>query len=122
MKRFLYLVQSRARWVEKFKILESEDSDCIIATYDEKVEQDNCIYIPQTQWPQGRNALHAAAQNRPQQYAYYIFLDDDLEFVRGDYRLFEQEVLHAQADFAVPVYTNRLEVKKISFNVSVSLL
>ena len=112
MKQFLYLVQSRIKCLEDQKILESDNSDCIVATFEKKIHQENFIYVPNTIWTEGRNALYEEALKRKDQYEYFVFLDDDIVFERGSFRVFENEVLHIQADFAMPVYLNHPFIQK----------
>ena len=103
MKQFLYLVQSRIRLLENHTILESDNSDYLCATFEKKVDQENFIYVPNTIWTEGRNALYEEALKRKDQYEYFVFLDDDIVFQRGSFRVFETEVSHIQADFAMPI-------------------
>ena len=105
MKQFLYLVQSRIKCLEDQKILESDNSDYIVATFEKKIDQENFIYVPNSTWTEGRNALYEEALKRKDQYEYFVFLDDDVTFKRGSFRVFETEVSHIQADCAVPVFT-----------------
>ena len=103
-KQFLYLVQSRIEFIDNYKDLHSHNSDCVILTFEKKIHREHCIYLPDSNWTEGRNALIEYAKQLPHTYQYYIFLDDDLEFVLGNFRKFEQEVLTVQADLAIPVY------------------
>ena len=112
MKQFLYLVQSRIRLLENHTILESDNSDYIVATFKKKIDRENFIYVPNTIWTEGRNALYAEALKRKDDYEYFVFLDDDIVFERGSFRVFENEVLHIQADFAMPVYLTHPFIKK----------
>ena len=112
MKQFLYLVQSRIKCLEDQKILESDNSDCIVATFEKKIDRENFIYVPNTIWTEGRNALYAEALKRKDDYEYFVFLDDDIVFERGNFRVFENEVLHIQADFAMPAYFTHKLVKQ----------
>ena len=112
MKQFLYLVQSRIRFLENHTILESDNSDYLCATYEKKIDRENFIYVPNTIWTEGRNALYEEVMKRKDHYEYFVFLDDDIVFERGSFRVFENEVLHIQADFAMPVYLNHPFIKK----------
>ena len=103
-KQFLYLVQSRIELIDNYKDLHSHNSDCVILTFEKKIHREHCIYLPDSNWTEGRNALVEYAKQLPHTYQYYIFLDDDLQFALGNFRKFEQEVLTVQADFAIPVY------------------
>ena len=112
MKQFLYLVQSRIKCLEDQKILESDNSDYLCATFEKKIDRENFIYVPNTIWTEGRNALYAEALKRKDDYEYFVFLDDDIVFERGNFRVFENEVLHIQADFAMPLYIQHPDLKK----------
>ena len=112
MKQFLYLVQSRIKCLEDQKILESDNSDYIVATFEKKIDRENFIYVPNTIWTEGRNALYEEALKRKDQYEYFVFLDDDVTFHRGSFRVFENEVLATQADFAMPAFLPHSLIKR----------
>lgn len=101
-KHFLYLVQSRIKNLDRYPELESDDADVIFATFEKKIDKPNYIYIPNTVWAEGRNALTNAARKLPHQYQYYILLDDDLVFINGSFKEFEQTVLAIEPDFSSP--------------------
>ena len=112
MKQFLYLVQSRIGLLENHTILESDNSDYLCATFEKKIDRENFIYVPNTIWTEGRNILYEEAMKRKDHYEYFVFLDDDIVFERGSFRVFENEVLHIQADFAMPVYLTHPFIQK----------
>eukprot|EP01006_Ploeotia_vitrea_P031782 TRINITY_DN64092_c0_g1_i2.p1 TRINITY_DN64092_c0_g1~~TRINITY_DN64092_c0_g1_i2.p1 ORF type:complete len:311 (-),score=1.57 TRINITY_DN64092_c0_g1_i2:215-1147(-) len=45
-----------------------------------------CIFLPNSTWTEGRNALLLLAKSVPQKYTYYTFLDDDVTFTRQQYK------------------------------------
>ncbi len=115
MKKFLYLVQSRYEDAEKHLPLKSPDADVLIYTFDKPVNRDGFIYKPNTSWAEGRNILIEAAKKIKYQYKYYIFLDDDIAFVKGSFKEFESEVLKLSPDFCTPFYCkpHTLKAQKI---------
>ena len=57
MKIFLYMIQSRIKFLENHKVLQTDDSDVLILTFEEKIDKENFIYAPNTTWEEGRNKL-----------------------------------------------------------------
>ncbi len=119
MKPFLYLVQGRLQSLkryqnlEKYQSLESESSDVMYLTFEEKVDKPNYLYAPNTCWARGRDCLIEAAKKLDRRYEYYIMIDDDVGFVgENGFRKFEEEVLEAKPDFAVPIYLSNEVVKR----------
>lgn len=102
MDRFLYLVQSAGRLPESYASIASAQSDLLQLTWKEPLE--GAIYYPKSTWTQGRNRLLAEAMRRPQQYLYYIFLDDDVLFEKGSWRSFEEALLKYQPAIASPYF------------------
>lgn len=100
-KQFLYLVQSAAQLPAHYEALQSAQSDRIILTWKEEVE--GAIYFPKSTWTQGRNRLLQEALEQPD-YLYYIFLDDDVVFEKGDWRTFEDSLLKYEPAIATPYY------------------
>ncbi len=98
-KPFLYLVQSAGKLPELYNDLQSERSDVLSLTWKEKVE--GAIYFPKSSWTEGRNRLYEESVKNPS-YLYYIFLDDDVEFSKGSWRDFEDELLKYNPAIAVP--------------------
>ncbi len=111
-KQFLYLVQSRLDRLEYHKVLESENSDYIVGTFEKKIDLPNAIYIPNTVWEQGRNALYEEALRISGDYEYFIFLDDDVLFKKGSFREFEKEVLEGKPDFCIPLYYSNILIRR----------
>lgn len=101
-KPFLYLVQGRGRLPAHYTELESDRSDVIHLTWGEPVGE--AIYHPGSTWAEGRNRLLEEALVRPERPLYYILLDDDVEFEKGGWRLFEDELLTYRPAVAAPFY------------------
>lgn len=89
-KRFAYLVQGRADLVASFSVLHGDSSDLFFLTYDEALEIPSAgsIFDPNVSWAEGRNNLLGLA--RENDYEYFIFLDDDVQFTNGNYGEFER--------------------------------
>lgn len=117
-KQFLYLVQSRIKHLDNYLDIESDDSDALFATFEKQIDQPNYIYIPNTVWAEGRNALVDTAKKLPQKYHYYILLDDDIEFATGNFREFEQAILSSRPDFATPNYLLNASFYKYYNNIN----
>ena len=89
-KNIVYLIQGQAGLVTNFDYLTSQEhSDVIFLTYDSKIDQ--AIFYPDSTWAEGRNRLLQKALEKGE-YLYYIFLDDDLKFIDGDFQLFEKQL------------------------------
>ena len=102
MGTFLYLVQGKAELVKRFLSLrDRDDVDAIFLTYDQQL--DGAVFLPNSTWAQGRNVLLGEAMQRDEPH-YYIFLDDDVSFVRGDFPLFERQLLRLNPAAAMPVF------------------
>lgn len=101
-KPFLYLVQGKRTLPDHYAELVSPRSDMIQLTWGEPVE--GAIYFPKSTWTEGRNRLLQEALARPEKPLYYIFLDDDIVFEEGGWRLFEEGLLTYRPAIAVPGY------------------
>ncbi len=102
MKSFIYLVQGSAVRIDRYLPLrERPDADAVFLTYDQ--EREGCIYFPGSTWASGRNRLLAEAQKRGS-YLYFIFMDDDVEFMRGGYDEFESLLMQLRPAAATPVF------------------
>ncbi len=101
-KRFPYLVQSRGVLPEVYDSIVNDDADMLRLTF--KSEIDGAIFFPKSSWTEGRNRLLSAAAERGGNYLYYIFLDEDVSFAKGDWRTFEQTLLKFQPAVATPFY------------------
>ena len=112
MKNFIYLVQGKSELVAKYTDLENrENADAIFLTYDEQIE--NAIYFPDSSWSEGRNLLLKKAREKGN-YLYYIFCDDDIEFVIGGWDQFEDNLLRHKPAIGYPVF-HKTRHTKISF-------
>lgn len=98
-KRFLYMTQSPTHF--RYGGIECDDSDILYLTW--KSEAEGSIFLPNSTWTEGRNALLRAAKALPNKYLYYIFMDDDISITDQDggaiphpYRQFEEFLLKCQ--------------------------
>lgn len=99
-KAFVYLVQARGELPEHYSAIECARADLIRLTWKDKL--DGAIYFPNSTWTEGRNRLLGEAIGRERRYLYYIFLDEDIVFERGDWRLFEEYLLKYRPAAAAP--------------------
>jgi hypothetical protein len=90
-KNFLYLVQTDGNLPSHYADIPNENADILYLSYKEPIE--GYIHFPNSTWTTGRNRLLEEARNSKHQYLYYIFLDDDLEFIQGNWRYFEEMLL-----------------------------
>ena len=105
-QKFIYLIQGESRLISNFSALMSrKDIDVIYQTYDKPVE--NAIYFQGSTWGEGRNALLEKALESQKKYEYYIFLDDDVRFVTGDFERFEKQLIKYEPTVAVPVFEKK---------------
>jgi hypothetical protein len=100
MEKFLYLVQSAGRLPDLYRAIPCQRADLIQLTFEEEI--DDAIHLPRSSWTQRRNRLLADAAARGEQYLYYIFLDEGVSFVRGDWRQFEDSLLRYRPAIATP--------------------
>jgi hypothetical protein len=104
MKEIIYLIQGQAKFVKNYADLFSrKDVDTIVLTYDEQFT--DTIFYPNSTWGEGRNKLLLEALLRKEKYNYYIFLDDDISFQKGNFKLFEDLLLKYRPAIAVPVFS-----------------
>ena len=109
MKPFIYLIQGQRKLIQSYSWLRANRKDDIIClTYDEPC--DGAIFYPNSTWAQGRNRLLTEARKQDE-YLYYIFCDDDIEFKKGSWKKFEENLLKYRPGIAVPVF------QKTFFNV-----
>lgn len=99
-KKFLYLVQGKGRLPDSYSTIEGEQADLIHLSWKDQI--DGAIYFPNSTWTEGRNKLLEEALKRNEPYLYYIFLDDDVVFEKGDWRTFEQALLKYEPAAATP--------------------
>jgi hypothetical protein len=101
MKDFIYLVQGKAELLSNYvHLLDRPKADVIFLTYDRPI--DRGIFFPNSTWAQGRNKLLEAALNEGE-YLYYVFCDDDIKFIKGNWDIFENQILKYKPAIAVPV-------------------
>jgi len=101
MKDFIYLVQGKSELIRNyFHLLDNPNSEAIFLTYDRPIEE--AIFFPNSTWAQGRNKLLEAALSKGD-YLYYIFCDDDINFIRGSWDTFEKQLLKYKPAIAVPI-------------------
>lgn len=110
MKKFLYLIQGRKRNVLKYNYIHSDNSDIITLTFDEPIKPDEFLstlnlYYPDSTWAEGRNKQLEVAKGLYTKYLYYIFIDDDVHFIKGSFNEFEQYLLKYEPAIGVPLLT-----------------
>ena len=86
---------------EYLHLRERPGADAVFLTYDR--EREGCIFFPNSTFMQGRNRMLAEARKLGD-YRYFIFMDDDVEFVRGGYGEFESLLLQLRPAIGVPVF------------------
>ena len=96
---------------EYLHLRERPGADAVFLTYD--CEREGCIFFPNSTFMQGRNRMLAEAR-RLGDYRYFIFMDDDVEFVRGGYDEFESLLLQLRPAIGFPVF-GRLRDAVIGF-------
>jgi len=74
MKKILYLVQAKAEIPLAYLSIRKK---IVLLSYLQKTAQTD-IFLPNSTWTEGRNALFNYVQKTD--YDYYVFLDEDLEF------------------------------------------
>jgi hypothetical protein len=102
MRKLVYLVQSAAGAPSSYQAIYSDRADLIQLTWKQPIE--GALFLPKSTWSQGRNRLLAEAMGRGESYLYYIFLDDDVVFERGDWRAFEDALLNYRPAIATPFF------------------
>ena len=112
MKNFVYLMQGTSdRIGEYLHLRERPGADAVFLTYDR--EREGCLFFPNSTFMQGRNRMLAEARKLGD-YRYFIFMDDDVEFVRGGYDEFESLLLQLRPAIGVPVF-NRTRNSVVGF-------
>ena len=103
-KRFLYLAQGPGAMPAHYDDIESADADFVYLTF--KNELPGAVFFPGSTWTTGRNRLLAEALQRVDNYEYFVFLDNDVSFIEGDWRVFERSVLALRPAIAAPYYAD----------------
>lgn len=121
MKDFLYLIQGRKKNVLKYSYLQNAKSDLITLTFDFKILDNELksisnIFLPKSSWAEGRNKQLELSKKLETKYLYYIFIDDDVEFVKGNFSDFEQRLMQNKPAIGIPLLaiiknTNRFNPK-----------
>lgn len=103
MRKLIYLIQGQAELIMNLMGLQERKDICVLyATYDKEI--DNAFFIPNSTWGEGRNFLLRKALEIKEKFQYYIFLDDDVRFIKGSFELFEYQLLKYKPAIAVPVF------------------
>ncbi len=103
MKNIIYLVQGESELIKNFvNLKERKDVNTLLLTYDQPL--DETIYLPNSTWAEGRNLLLKKALEMDIPFEYFIFLDDDVNFIQGDFKLFEDFLFKYSPAIAVPIF------------------
>ena len=102
------MVQGKAENIIKYRFLCKNNSDLFTLSYDHPLQPDivnwkSSTYLPKSSWAEGRNSLLEGVINSGLEYDYYIFLDDDVEFVTGSFSRFEELIELYRPSYAVPL-------------------
>jgi hypothetical protein len=102
MKRYIYLVQGQAHLVRKYEGLAlRKNADTLFLTYDKHL--DGALFFPESTWAEGRNILLNEAR-KSDDYEYYIFCDDDIEFEQGSWDEFEDHLRRYCPGIGIPIF------------------
>ena len=107
-KPFIYLLNSSHKNVKKYLGLVSDTSDLLVVTYDAPFEYEVDIafkrcFLPNSSPHDSRNKLYKMAKSLPEEYLYYIFIDDDVEFATGSWRRFQDRLLEYRPAIGHPL-------------------
>ena len=119
--QFLYLIQgSKSRVIHKIKT-DLDGKKYICLTWDEPIRDNRIqsIFLPNSSWAQGRNALILAAKLSQINFDYIVILDDDYEFLKGDFAQLEKYVSIFQPKIAVPLTEEIQATNRYVKNLSV---
>jgi hypothetical protein len=124
MKNFLYLIQGRKENVLKYSYLQNSNSDLFVCTFDVEIKNGELdffanFFYPQSTWAEGRNKQLEIAKNFRHKYLYYIFIDDDVVFVKGSFYDFEKLLLQHRPAVGVPLLT--IIKKSNKYNVKLNI-
>jgi hypothetical protein len=99
--RFLYLIQGKATNVSRYSWLNRESSRIYGLTYD--MPQSDFEYFPDSSFASGRNHLYQHALSCLDDFDYFIFIDDDVEFSRGSFDLMERNLALHSPSVGIPI-------------------
>ena len=101
--KLVYMVQTEADLPEVFyPLLHMPDVTVLHLSFRKQVP--GALYLPDSTWTEGRNALLAAARAMGQDFEYYVFCDDDLEFERGSFSVFNAQLAETRPAIGIPLY------------------
>ncbi len=115
MSKVIYLVQGQSKLIKNYFDLRNRiNVESIFLTFDQQI--DGALYYPDSTWGEGRNYLLEKALESYEHYQYYIFLDDDVTFLQGDYEIFEKQLVRYHPAVAVPVFVPKTRPTVMGFN------
>ncbi|MCF8359104.1 MAG: hypothetical protein K9H26_10120 [Prolixibacteraceae bacterium] len=99
----IYLFQGEANRLKSFFPLKKRNEvDTLFLSYDKKI--DGAFFLPDSTWAEGRNYLLEKAIEMNNSYYYFIFIDDDVSFLKGDFVKFEKALIKKKPAVGVPVF------------------
>jgi len=117
MKKFLYLVHGADTLIRNYDHLrDRKDAGLIQSTYNAPAE--GAHYFQGSTWAEGRNGLLEKAMELQEDYEYYIFMDDDVEFQKGGYDELEKQLMKLKPAVAVPVFVPKTTHTVLSIGTS----
>lgn len=112
------MIQGRADSINRFSFLNKQSSDVYLLTWD--VEREGYPFLPGSSWSEGRNYLLDKAKVSGD-YDYFIFCDEDVQFLEGGFELFEKMLLKHKPSLGMPVHPKTMSfqnlLKKFSIRV-----
>ena len=115
--KFLYLVHGADTLIRNYDHLKDRpDADLIQSTYNAPAE--GAHYFPGSTWAEGRNGLLKKALELEESYEYYIFMDDDIEFFKGGFDEFEEQLARLKPAVAVPVFVPKTARTVLGLGIS----
>jgi hypothetical protein len=117
VKPFVYLLQAQTDDILSSPLLQQiahDDADVHVLVWGRPSSHPSVLYLPNSSWAEGRNALFRRAYDPFRSYRYYVLLDDDVNLVhvndfgrnaRSPWRTFEAALLHFAPAIAVPFHT-----------------
>jgi hypothetical protein len=101
--RFAYLIQSEAALPPHFDALRANSHRRLFhLTFKEAVP--GAIHLPESTWTQGRNRLLAEARASAEAFDYFIFSDDDVQFLSGSWDAFERHLDRHRPPIGLPTF------------------